>query len=135
MNKTILMMRAGLGALAISITVAYTAFAQAASVAPVHLGQWRLQQESVAADSAESFVLGQDLLYHPGALEAAGVTKLFFYGKLLLLPAGTLVKAAGTDASRATKVEVIEGPQSGKTLWLFSESAEKLGFMPPPEAK
>jgi len=130
-----MIVRACLGALAISITVVCPSFAQAANLAPVHPDQWRLQQESVAADSKESFVQGADVLYHPGALEAAGVTKLFFYGKLLLLPAGTLVKTAGDDGSGATKVEVLQGPQSGKTLWLFRESAEKLGFLPSPQTK
>ncbi len=135
MKRALMTVRACLGALAISITVVCPAFAQAATQAPVHPDQWRLQKESVGADSKESFVQGADVLYHPGALEAAGVTKLFFYGKLLLLPAGTMVKKTGDDGSGATRVEVLEGPQSGKTVWLFSESAEKLGFLPSPETK
>lgn len=135
MKRALMIVRACLGAIGISITVVCPALAQAASLAPVHPEQWRLQKESVAADSKESFVQGADVLYHAGALEAAGVTKLFFYGKLLLLPAGTMVKTAGDDGSGATKVEVLEGPQSGKTVWLFRESAEKLGFEPPSETK
>lgn len=135
MKRALMIVRACLGGLAISITVVCPAFAQASSQAPAHSDQWRLEKESVAADSKESFVQGADVLHHPGALEAAGVTKLFFYGKLLLLPAGTLVKTAGDDGSGATKVGVLEGPQSGKTVWLFSESAEKLGFLPSPETK
>ncbi len=46
-----------------------------------------------------------------------------------------MVKKADDDGSGATKVEVMEGPQSGKTLWLFRESAEKLGFDPPTGTK
>ncbi len=135
MKRARMIVRICLGVLAISIAVVCPAFAQAATQAPLHSDQWRLPKEWVGADSKESFVQGADVLYHPGALEAAGVTKLFFYGKLVLLPAGTMVKKAGDDGSGATRVEVLEGPQSGKTVWLFRESAEKLGFEPSPQMK
>jgi hypothetical protein len=67
------------------------------------------------------------------------VSRLFYHGNLMMVPAGTLVAEAGPSEAGpsekgATKVRVLDGPQSGKTLWLYPESAAKMGFTAPTPA-
>lgn len=96
--------------------------------------RWRLAKETIAADSAESYKAGAVALRTLDAFGSMEVNQLFYHGKLLMVPAGTLVASAGpppeTPAS-AIQVRILEGPQSGKTLWLYPESAERMGFAPP----
>ncbi len=61
MKRALMMVRACLGAIAISMAVVFPAFAQAATQAPPRPDQWRLEKEWVAADSRESFVQGADV--------------------------------------------------------------------------
>jgi hypothetical protein len=99
--------------------------------------QWRLAREAIAADSVESYKEGADALRTLDAFGAVEVNRLFYHGKLMMVPAGTLVAAAGPPGglpSSPVEVRVLEGPQSGKTLWLYPESAEKMGFRPPSPA-
>ncbi len=98
--------------------------------------QWRLAEETVAADSIESYKAGADALRTLDAFGTVQVSRLFYRGKLMMVPAGTLVASAGSPGaapSSAIEVRVLEGPQSGKTLWLYPESAKKMGFRPPPQ--
>ncbi len=121
--------------------------------------KWRLAHETVAANSKDSFVTGSMALNagygghasrhktsapditdeastavcpaeSPGV---AGVSKLFFWGKLMILPARTEVTSAGSDETGATKVRVTDGPHQGQTVWLFAQSPEQLGFLAPAE--
>lgn len=99
--------------------------------------QWRLAEETIAADSIESYKAGADALRTLDAFGTMRVSRLFYHGKLMMVPAGTLVAEAaprGTESASPIQVRVLEGPQSGKTVWLYPESAEKMGFRPPPHA-
>lgn len=100
--------------------------------------RWRLAQETIAADSIESYKAGADALRTLDAFGSVEVNRLFYHGKLMMVPAGTLVAAAGappaTPAS-AIEVRVLEGAKWGKTLWLYPESAERMGFRPPQPAR
>ncbi len=96
--------------------------------------RWRLAEETIGADSAESYKAGAVALRTLDPFGTMQVNQLFYHGKLVMVPAGTLVAAAGpppaTPAS-AILVRILQGPQSGKTLWLYPESAERMGFAPP----
>jgi hypothetical protein len=95
--------------------------------------QWRLAKDTVAADSIESYKQGADALRTLDAFGAMEVNQLFYYRKLVMVPAGTLVAEAGpraTAPSSPIQVRVLEGPQSGKILLLYPESAARMGFGP-----
>jgi hypothetical protein len=96
--------------------------------------QWRLAKEVIAADSKEDYVAGVDALRTLDAFGTMEVSRLFYHGNLMMVPAGTLVAEAGPSEKGATKVRVLDGPQSGKTLWLYPESAAKMGFTAPTPA-
>jgi hypothetical protein len=96
--------------------------------------QWRLAKEAIAADSKEDYVAGVDALRTLDAFGTMEVSRLFYHGNLMMVPAGTLVAEAGPSEKGATKVRVLDGPQSGKTLWLYPESAAKMGFTAPTPA-
>jgi hypothetical protein len=96
--------------------------------------QWRLAKEVIAADSKEDYVAGVDALRTLDAFGTMEVSRLFYHGNLMMVPAGTLVAEAGPSEQGATKVRVLDGPQSGKTLWLYPESAAKMGFTAPTPA-
>jgi hypothetical protein len=104
------------------------------NAAPVTVKQWRLANEAVAADSKEDYVAGIDALRTLDAFGTMEVSRLFYHGNLMMVPAGTLVAEAGPSEEGATKVRVLDGPQSGKTLWLYPESAAKMGFIAPTPA-
>lgn len=108
--------------------------------------QWRIPKETIAADSKEDYAAGAQALRTFDAFGTMEVSQLFYHHKLVMVPAGTLVAeadvapapqtpastAADADAkalaNRATKVRVLDGPESGHTLWLYPESAEQMGF-------
>ena len=96
--------------------------------------QWRLAKEVIAADSKEDYVAGVDALRTLDAFGTMEVSRLFYHGNLMMVPAGTLVAEAGPSEKGATKVRVLDGRQSGKTLWLYPESAAKMGFTAPTPA-
>ena len=96
--------------------------------------QWRLAKEVIAADSKEDYAAGVDALRTLDAFGTMEVSRLFYHGNLMMVPAGTLVAEAGPSEKGATKVRVLDGPQSGKTLWLYPESAAKMGFTAPTPA-
>ena len=96
--------------------------------------QWRLAKEVIAADSKEDYVAGVDALRTLDAFGTMEVSRLFYHGNLMMVPAGTLVAEGGPSEQGATKVRVLDGPQSGKTLWLYPESAAKMGFTAPTPA-
>ena len=104
------------------------------NAAPVTGKQWRLANEAVAADSKEDYVAGIDALRTLDAFGTMEMSRLFYHGNLMMVPAGTLVAEAGPSEKGATKVRVLDGPQSGKTLWLYPESAAKMGFTAPTPA-
>lgn len=104
------------------------------NAAPVTGKQWRLPKEVIAADSKEDYVAGIDALRTLDAFGTMEVSRLFYHGNLMMVPAGTLVAEAGPSEKGATKVRVLDGPQSGKTLWLYPESAAKMGFTAPTPA-
>jgi hypothetical protein len=90
--------------------------------------QWRLEKETIAADNKEDYVEGITALRSLDAFGTMEVSKLFFHHNLMMVPAGTLLADAGPNDKGAIKVRVLDGPQSGRTLWLYPESAEKMGF-------
>jgi hypothetical protein len=109
------------------------------NAAPVTGKQWRLPKEVIAADSKVDYVAGIDALRTLDAFGTMEVSRLFYHGNLMMVPAGTLVAEAGPSEAGpsekgATKVRVLDGPQSGKTLWLYPESAAKMGFTAPTPA-
>ncbi|HZZ08780.1 MAG TPA: hypothetical protein VFE43_09570 [Candidatus Binataceae bacterium] len=107
------------------------------NAAPVTGKQWRLAKEVIAADSKEDYVAGVEALRTLDAFGTMEVSRLFYHHNLMMVPAGTLVAEAGPSekgATKATKVRVLDGPQSGKTLWLYPESAAKMGFTAPTPA-
>lgn len=102
--------------------------APASNLPPVTGKQWRLEKEWVAADNKEDYAAGAAALREFDAFGAMEVSKLFYHHDLVMLPAGTLVGETGPAENGARKVRVLDGPQSGQTLWLYPESAEKMGF-------
>jgi len=92
--------------------------------------QWRLNQEWLAAASRESYASGLAALRTFDAFGASEISRMSYHQELFMLPAGTMVAEAGNDDTGAIKVYVLDGPQSGKTLWMYPEPAEKLGFPP-----
>lgn len=90
--------------------------------------QWRLAKETIAADSKEDYATGINALRSLDAFGTTEVSKLFFHHNLMMVPAGTLLAEAGPNEAGATRVRALDGPLSGKTLWLYPESAEKMGF-------
>ena len=104
------------------------------NAAPITGKQWRLAKEVIAADSKEDYVAGVDALRTLDAFGTMEVSRLFYHHNLMMVPAGTLVAEAGPSEKGATKVRVLDGPQSGKTLWLYPESAAKMGFTAPTPA-
>ena len=104
------------------------------NAAPVTGKQWRLAKEVIAADSKEDYVAGVEALRTLDAFGTMEVSRLFYHHNLMMVPAGTLVAEAGPSEKGATKVRVLDGPQSGKTLWLYPESAAKMGFTAPTPA-
>jgi hypothetical protein len=107
---------------------------QGPNAAPITGKQWRLANEAVAADSKEDYAAGVDALRTLDAFGTMEVSRLFYHHNLMMVPAGTLVAEAGPSEKGATKVRVLDGPQSGKTLWLYPESAAKMGFTAPTPA-
>jgi hypothetical protein len=99
-----------------------------AGAPPITGKQWRLEKEWIAADSKEDYMAGALALRSLDAFGTMEVSKLFFHHNLMMVPAGTLLADAGPDEKRATRVRVLDGPLSGKTLWLYPESAERMGF-------
>jgi hypothetical protein len=99
-----------------------------AGAPPITGKQWRLEKETVAADSKEDYAKGIVALRTLDAFGTMEVSQLFYHHHLTMVPAGTLLADAGPDEKRATRVRVLDGPLSGKTLWLYPESAEKMGF-------
>jgi hypothetical protein len=96
--------------------------------------QWRLNQEWLAAVSRESYANGLVALRTFDAFGASEISRMSYHQELFMLPAGTMVAEAGSDDTGAIKVYILDGPQSGKTLWMYPEPAEKLGFPPPQSA-
>jgi len=105
-----------------------TAKAPTSNLPPITGKQWRLEKEWVAADNKEDYVAGAAALRQFDAFGAMEVSKLFYHHNLVMVPAGTLVGETGPAENGARKVLVLDGPQSGQTLWLYPESAEKMGF-------
>jgi hypothetical protein len=109
------------------------------NAAPITGKQWRLPKEVIAADSKEDYVAGIDALRTLDAFGTMEVSRLFYHHNLMMVPAGTMVAEAGPSEAGpsekgATKVRVLDGPESGKTLWLYPESAAKMGFIAPTPA-
>ncbi|HVA39310.1 MAG TPA: hypothetical protein VNF49_01490 [Candidatus Binataceae bacterium] len=102
--------------------------AASAGAPPITGKQWRLEKEMVAADSQEDYAAGAVALRSLDAFGTMEVSKLFYHHKLIMVPAGTLLAGAGPHEKGATRVRVLDGPESGHTLWLYPESAEKMGF-------
>jgi hypothetical protein len=117
----------------------------AADSAPGTGKRWRLEKEMIAADNQQDYATGTEALRTLDAFGTMEVSQLFYHHKLVMVPAGTLVAEADSasetpqtppggksspDAKRGTKVRVLDGPESGHTLWLYPESAEKMGFPP-----
>lgn len=99
--------------------------------------RWHLASDTVGADSIDSYKEGATALRTLDALGTANVQRLFYHGKLIMVPAGTLVQAASSKPPSEPSgsfspivVHVLNGPHSGKTLWLYPESAAKMGFLP-----
>ena len=122
-----------------------TAQNQAADSAPGTGKRWRLEKEMIAADNQQDYATGTKALRTFDAFGTMEVSQLFYHHQLVMLPAGTLVAEAdaapqasnaapdgksGSNGKHATKIRVLDGPESGHTLWLYPESAEKLGFPP-----
>ena len=99
----------------------------------------------IAADNEQDYAAGIEALRTLDAFGTMQVSQLFYHHKLVMIPAGTLVAeadpAAGSppdapagrsaqDMKHGTKIRVLDGPDSGQTLWLYPESAEKMGFAP-----
>jgi hypothetical protein len=99
-----------------------------ADAQPVTGKQWRLEKETIAADNKEDYVSGIAALRSLDAFGTMEVSKLFYHHNLMMVPAGTLLAEAGPHEAGATKARALDGPLSGKTLWLYPESAEKMGF-------
>ena len=107
--------------------------------------RWRLAKEMIAADNQQDYVTGIEALRTLDAFGTMQVSQLFYHHKLVMIPAGTLVaeadpagdsapvgpmKKPGAESKNGTKIRVLDGPESGHTLWLYPESAEKMGFAP-----
>jgi hypothetical protein len=105
----------------------------------------RLDKEMIAADNEQDYAAGIEALRTLDAFGTMQVSQLFYHHKLVMLPAGTMVaetasdpgeppaapgEKVSADAKHGTKVRVLNGPESGHTLWLYPESAEKMGFAP-----
>ena len=105
-----------------------TAKSAPADAPPITGKQWRLEKESIAADNKEDYVAGTAALRELDAFGTMEVSKLFYHHKLIMMPAGTLVAEAGPSEKGTTRIRVLDGPQAGQTLWLYPESAEKMGF-------
>lgn len=99
-----------------------------ADAPPVTGKQWRLEKETIAADNKEDYAAGIAALRSLDAFGTMEVSKLFYHHNLMMVPAGTLLAEAGPNENGATKVRVLDGPEAGKTVWLYPESAEKMGF-------
>lgn len=95
---------------------------------PITGKQWRLEQETIAADNKEDYATGAAALRELDAFGTMEVSKLFYHHNLVMVPAGTMVGETGPNENGATRIRVLDGPQSGQTLWLYPESAEKMGF-------
>ena len=95
---------------------------------PIIGKQWRLAKETIAADNQEDYAAGAVALRSLDAFGTMEVSKLFYHHQLQMVPAHTLVAGVGPDEKGPTKIRVLDGPESGKTLWLYPESAEKMGF-------
>ncbi|MGH7915211.1 MAG: hypothetical protein ACREPW_11280 [Candidatus Binataceae bacterium] len=90
--------------------------------------QWRLAKETIAADNKKDYAEGIIALRSLDAFGTMEVSKLFYHHNLTMVPAGTLLAEAGPSEDGASRVRVLDGPQAGQTLWLYPESAEKMGF-------
>jgi len=99
-----------------------------AGAPPITGKQWRLEKETIAADSKEDYAAGAAALRELDAFGTMEVSKLFYHHNLVMVPAGTMVGETGPSENGATRVRVLDGPQSGQNLWLYPESAEKMGF-------
>jgi hypothetical protein len=107
----------------------------AAKDLPAGARQWRLEKETIGADSEQDYSAGLAALRSLDAFGTMETSKLFYHHQLQMVPAGTLVADIGSDVKGATKVRVLDGPESGQTLWLYPESAEKMGFPAPSPAR
>jgi hypothetical protein len=105
-----------------------TATAPAANLPPITGKQWRLEKEWIAADSKEDYAAGSAALREFDAFGAMEVSKLFYHHNLVMVPAGTLVGETGPSENGWHQVRALDGPLSGQALWLYPESAEKMGF-------
>ncbi len=152
MNRTLLaifctgIICAGLTLAAVACKASREANTAPADAPPGTGRQWRIQKETIAADSKEDYVAGAQALRTFDAFGTMEVSQLFYHHHLVMVPAGTLVAEADSAprpqtpasasadadpkalADRATKVRVLDGPESGHTLWLYPESAEQMGF-------
>ena len=101
-----------------------------ADAAPASGKQWRLAKETIAADDKADYEAGIAALRSLDAFGTMEVSKLFFHHNLMMVPAGTLLADGGPNENEkgAIKARALDGPLSGKTLWLYPESAEKMGF-------
>jgi hypothetical protein len=99
-----------------------------ANAPPITGKQWRLEKEWVAADTKEDYAAGAAALRQLDAFGTMEVSRLFYHHGLVMVPAGTLVGETGPSENGAKKVRVLDGPQAGQNLWLYPESAEKMGF-------
>jgi hypothetical protein len=114
--------------LMMSCKVTATGKSLPADTPPVTGKQWRLEKETVAADNKEDYAAGIAALRSLDAFGTMEVSKLFYHHNLMMVPAGTLLAEAGPNETGAIKARALDGPLSGKTLWLYPESAEKMGF-------
>jgi hypothetical protein len=105
-----------------------TAKAPPANLPPITGKQWRLEKEWVAADNKEDYAAGSAALRQFDAFGAMEVSRLFYHHNLVMVPAGTLVGETGPGENGAHQVRALDGPLLGQTLWLYPESAEKMGF-------
>ncbi|MGZ6228263.1 MAG: hypothetical protein ACXWNE_09045 [Candidatus Binataceae bacterium] len=99
-----------------------------ADAPPITGKQWRLEKETIAADNMADYTAGLAALRQLDAFGTMEVSKLFYHHSLVMVPAGTLIGETGPPENGAIRIRVLDGPQSGQSLWLYPESAEKMGF-------
>jgi hypothetical protein len=99
-----------------------------ADAPPITGKQWRLEKETIAADNMADYTAGLAALRQLDAFGTMEVSKLFYHHNLVMVPAGTLIGETGPPENGAIRIRVLDGPQSGQSLWLYPESAEKMGF-------
>jgi hypothetical protein len=127
-SPAILSICAALLMMSCKLPVSATGKSLPANTPPITGKQWRLEKETVAADNRQDYAAGIAALRSLDAFGTMEVSKLFYHHNLMMVPAGTLLADAGPNETGAIKARALDGPLSGKTLWLYPESAEKMGF-------